>query len=264
MSLRLFENDDDERLPAGVLALHEHAAYAVYSSFAARYIDVDGLVDSLKKPFAGQFRFWRGFAGGGVLEFLNAEPITKRWDKAIGNPRLCYVESLRGLECANAAGKELAQHVTCAAPELPPPIALKMGLTERPPKEPTVVVSAEHLDNLAGERFCLVVPRKSSKRRKHLESVSEWFAEFGIDAEICPISDAVKSQVVGWYDEPMRPTLFLRMAGGIENAAWQLAVTSYVAAHWWTQWHGLEAMHFLCEIEKKPSFRPHWLNPRYR
>jgi hypothetical protein len=267
MHLRLHRHDTESTDgPKDGLRLHDGCIYVTYPSFVVDFLDADRLVSNLRKSLAGYYRYWRGGAGGGVLELSHEGPQHKRWDPATHNinNRLCYVQRINGLECGNKLGEELAGSVVYGIPDFPPPIAVKFGVAKSSPKIPAVVVTAEHLDGLSSERFCLAVPKRTSKICKGVESVPEWFAAFGVGAQACPVSAVVKEKTSEWFDPPSRNLLCFRLNGGVENAAWQLAVTSYVATHWWTKWHGLEAMHFLAEIEGKPAFRSHWLNPMYR
>ncbi|MEZ6072495.1 MAG: hypothetical protein R3C10_20090 [Pirellulales bacterium] len=263
--LRLHQpEDEDDSTSPGSLRLHGGCAFVVYPSYCASYFDTDGLVSALKKTRAGRFRFWEGFAGGGVLELIDAESDGERWRPATGNYRWCSVERIDGLNCGNRAGEDLASYVAYALPDFPPPIAVKMGLADRPPKKPTIGVSAEHIDGLSGERFCLVVPRQVSKVCKHQNSAIDWFGALGIKAKKCPLSGQLTSGIAGWYDRSLDKMLVYQLSGGEENAAWQLAATSYVATHWWTKWRGLESVHLLADIQGKPVFRPNWTNPMYR
>ena len=265
--LRLHRDGEEsaDRSPDG-LRLNDGCVYVTYPSFVVDFLDADRLVSNLRKTLAGCYRYWRGGESGGVLELSHEAPPHKRWLPAthnLNNP-LCSVVRIDGLVCGNKAGEELAGSVVYGIPDFPPPIAVKLGVAKSGPKKPKVAVTAEHLDGLSSERFCLAVPKRTTKICKGLENVAEWFAAFEVSVQASPVPDAVQEKISEWFDPPERKLFCFRLNGGVENAAWQLAVTAYVATHWWTRWHGLEAMHFLTEIEGKPEFRSHWTNPMYR
>jgi hypothetical protein len=49
-----------------------------------------------------------------------------------------------------------------------------------------------------------------------------------------------------------------KMRGGEDNAAWQLAITAYVAEHWDVHARGLDTLHFVAAIDGEPNFRQNW------
>jgi hypothetical protein len=266
MRLKLHRDDDESSdRSQDILRLHDGCNYVVYPSYVRDHLDADRLVANLRKSLAGCYRYWKGGASGGVLELSNSGPPHKRWEAATRNVNntLCYVERIRGLNCGNKVGEELAGSVAYGIPDFPPASAVKLG-APKPPKTPHVGVSAEHLEGLSSERFGLAVPKRTSKLYTGVEMVPEWFSAFGVAAAACPVPDVVQKKTSEWYDPPLRNLFCFRLNGGVENAAWQLAVTAYIATHWWTVWRGLEAMHFLAEIEGKPEFRSNWTNPKYR
>jgi hypothetical protein len=266
MHLRLHRDDDDLSGKSDCcLSLRDGCNYVVYPSYVKDHLDVDRLVSNLRNSLAGCFRYWKGRAGGGVLELNQGGSWYKRWDPATYNinNKLCNVERINGLHSGNGSGEDLASSVVYGIPDFPPPSAVKLGYP-KPPRTPKVAVTAEHFDGLLSDRLCLAVPKRTSKLCKYVESTFDWFGDFGVAAEACPVPDNLLKKISHWYDPPSRDLLCFRLNGGVKNSAWQLAVTAYVANHWWTNWHGLEAMHFLAEIEGKPEFRSHWTNTIYR
>jgi len=97
-----------------------------------------------------------------------------------------------------------------------------------------------------------------------MERLPEWFGAFGVtvDASSTDVPPALREAMRDWFDAPSRPMFALPMSGGEDDAAWQLAVTYYVAEHWDVQASGLDTVHFVAKIEGRPNLRKFWTSNR--
>ena len=227
----------------------------------------------LNQLIAGSIQFWRGFAGGGILGFPT-EISLQAAGRLVLKSDLDGVETrrMRGTFLGNIrpidrtgfdAGESLIKYVQCVEPRQIPPIAVKYGLAPKVP-EPRVGVTIEHLVEAGEDRWLLVVPKADRKRPlKHQGHVSEWFS--GFDVKVGPakqVPKEMRAAMSDWFDDALRPMQIHQISGGVDDAAWQLAVVNYVADHWSIQERGLNSVHLIARIEREPGFRRYWTSNR--
>ena len=106
----------------------------------------------------------------------------------------------------------------------------------------------------------LVVPRPRRKTVKRVDELPDWFAAFGVRVEAFPprLWAALREHWESWFSDPARTLLAFRVSGGEDDAAWQTAVTYYIAEYWDTQVRGLDSVHFVADIDGRPCFRRNW------
>lgn len=238
-------------------------SYFVFPPYGREFRDMDPWVDHWHETFRGAHRFWRGFAGGGILGFPLSMPLAEASARAWTNVHPAW-DHPYGMVLGNASGRMLAFRVLRAIPDRPPACAVKAGLAEFVP-EMTVAVTVEHLDALAERRFLLVVPRARRRSLEAMDRLPDWFHAFGISVAP-PCSETLptlRQEMRDWFDDPGRLMHALPMTGGEEDAAWQLAAVCYVAQHWETKARGLNSVHLLANVEGGPNFRKNWTSNKY-
>jgi hypothetical protein len=268
--LRLFRGDDEERADAAADASQAREplcdqmprfgdqTYYVFPSYGTEFQEMTKWEESWQRSVPGRHRFWAGFSGGGVLalprlfksekdaRFLPSAPI---WYS--GDPP-------HGMVLGNDAGMELARRVLRLNPERPPALAVRFGAPRVP--NPTVDATAEHATCLSRERFLLIVPKEGRKSLKLLERLPEWLGAFGVKSLSEPASPPplLRDEIHDWFGNPSRTMFAVPIEEGVENVAWQLAVTYYIAEYWGTHAKGLNGIHFVANIEGQPNFRKNW------
>lgn len=256
----IYPDDDSEPEPEGTLGLRLHGAdyYYVFPSYGAEFRDMSAWRSNFLTAFRGTHRFWPGFSGGGVLAAPLDMPPRKRNSLALATAR-CHHKPIYGLVLGNEAARKLADCLSCAIPERAPAFAVRMGLAERVP-DPTVAATAEHIDGLGGARYLLVVPKANRRAVKMMDRLPEWFASFGVSlgADVAELPEETREGMRDWFGDPDRPMFAFPMSGGEPNAAWQLAVTYYIAEYWDIHARGLDTLHVVAEIDGRPSFRRNW------
>jgi hypothetical protein len=241
-----------------VLKLCDGNCYYVFPTYWPEFRNMMPWLADWERAFAGSHRFWHGFDGGGVLSVPQSIPGQQRHRLVLGT-RGWGLKPVYGMVLGNEGGRRLANCLSCVEGDRPLAFAVKTGLAERVP-DPTVKTTAEHVESLVDKRLVLVVPKANRKNIKLLESLPKWFATFGIEAEPspCELPLALHSEMVTWFSDPARVMFAFRIFGGEENAAWQTAVTYYIAEYWDTTVRGLDSLHFLARIDEKPCFRRNW------
>lgn len=228
----------------------------------------DGIADLVP----GVICSWTGFCGGGILAVPNDVPLQTLYqflcqtdvDTSLRFVYGTYLENYQPLEPTGLnAGNELKDHVVCVEPAHVPESAVRYGLAAKVPK-PTVKVTIEHLAESDNNRWLLVVPTAARKRPlKYSSQLQKWFATFGMTVEeSMPVSAAWRIAMSEWFGDAQRPMSVHRIRGGPDDAAWQLAVTNYVADHWSIQERGLDSVHVLACIERAPGLRRYWTSNR--
>jgi hypothetical protein len=142
----------------------------------------------------------------------------------------------------NESGTSLAESVFRVTPDVPPTLAVSLRLAQRVP-EPTVKITAEHSDTIGDARYLLVVPRKNRRSLQMIDQVPAWFETFGVDVLETEFPETLTDEISCWFDDPKRHMYAFKMRGGEDNAAWQLAITAYVAEHWDVHARGLDTLH---------------------
>ncbi|MFO1022009.1 MAG: hypothetical protein U0903_15150 [Planctomycetales bacterium] len=119
-----------------------------------------------------------------------------------------------------------------------------------------VAVTPEHSATLGDSHHLLIVPRPGTTSIKKLESLTRWLDKFGLYVLEGPADPSnLREEMQDWFSDPGRKLFTVHITGGLENAAWQVAMISYVArALWGRQAKELEAVHFLANIQGQPNF----------
>ena len=162
-----------------------------------------------------------------------------------------------GCVLGNESGTSLAESVFRVTPDSPPTLAVTLGLAQRVP-DPTVKITAEHAHTIGDARYLLVVPRKNRRSLKLIDQIPTWFETFGVDVLETEIPETLTGEISCWFDDPRRPMYAFEMRGGEDNAAWQMAITAYVAEHWDVHALGLDTLHVVAAIDGEPNFRQNW------
>lgn len=232
--------------------------YFVFPSYGKEFEDMSSWVSHWRNELRWEQRFWPGFCGGGVLAMPLRIPARQRVSIALKSGT-CHHKPVHGLVLGNASGQELGKCVSCAIPDRPPMMAVKMGLAEAVPN-PSVGATVEHAASAGAERFLLVVPKMNQRSVKLIDQVPAWLSAFGVNVADPPFAPPVglREEMRDWFSDPQRTLLTFRLIGGEPNAAWQLAVIYYVAEYWATQTRGLQSLHFVSSIEGEPNFRKYW------
>ncbi|WP_205679170.1 hypothetical protein, partial [Aquisphaera insulae] len=102
--------------------------------------------------------------------------------------------------------------------------------------------------------------KANRKSIKLVEQLPEWFNAFGVSVASAQnsIPSIIQSAMHDWFDDPTRLMVAFRLSSDPDIAAWQLAVTHYVAEYWDVHARGLDTVHFVAEIEGCPNFRKYW------
>lgn len=250
------------------MLLHSTDYYCVFPPYGVEFRDMSAWLSCWNQSFRGEHRFWHGFSGGGLLavplDTPGEDPHSRLWGRD-GSPCRPFARQYPyGTVLGNAAGEVLTRCVQRAIPDSPHALAVRMGEAEHVPLM-TVAVTAEHAGSLGDDRRLLIVPKATRRRPlKLMERLPEWFAAFGvsIDADATQVPEPLRAEIQDWFGDPVRPMFALPMSGGEPNAAWQLAVTCYVAQYWETQARGLDSIHFVASIDGGPNFRKNWTSNR--
>jgi hypothetical protein len=270
LTLRVFRGDDFERDRSpkanGQVGSGEAAAlarfgtdfYYIIPSYGEEFQDIRRWERTVRSKRHGVYQLWPGFAGGGIVA-VEARFGTGKWrGMPVFDVFQCGQKQVYGTVLGNPAASELAYYVACLVPERPPAIAVRFGVPRVP--NPRVAATVEHANCLQRERFLLVVPREGRKSVKLIAQLPDWLASFGVktlgaaDEPRGPLRDEMRD----WFGNPGRPMLAIQIEGGVDNAAWQLAVIYYVAEYWDTHARGLNSVHFVANIEGQPNFRKNW------
>ena len=240
------------------LPLSKSEYYYIFPAYGSEFQDMMPWLKLWYSELGRDLRFWHGFSGGGILGVPKSLPISEHKRNNIVAPR-SSLKYVYGCVLGNPAGRLLADSLCCAVPERPPPLAVKYGAAKRVPS-PRVKATAEHANSIEHGRYLLIVPRENRKKLRMLEQVSDWFETFGVrtsDAPV-PIPSGLRDEMTTWFGNPGRPILALELQEGEDNAAWQLAVTYYIAEFWDVNAPGLDSVHFVAAIEGEPNFRKNW------
>lgn len=232
--------------------------YYVFPSYGREFQNMRPRLTELYSALGRDIRFWSGFSGGGVLGVPASHPISGHTQHNIVAP-CSSLMTVYGCVLGNAAGESLAESVLRATPDRPPPLAVKLGLAQRVP-DPTVKVTAEHASAIGPNRYLVVVPRMNRRRLAMIDRLSDWFDTFGVRISSVPVEtpSSLAEQMSDWFDHPRRQMFVFAMQDGEDNAAWQLAVTYYIAEFWDTNARGLDSLHFVAAIDGEPCFRRNW------
>ncbi|TWU07571.1 hypothetical protein [Stieleria varia] len=238
------------------MKLFDEFAYIVFPAYGGAFQDMEPRIAEWDQVFEGNYHFLYGFHGGGILSVPLSIPEQTRYRLATSD---CNPKGVYGMVLGNASGERLTGLLSCAQEDRPPAFAVKTGLADRVPN-PTVKVTPEHFESLGDGRMLLVVPKSTKRMLAQIELLPQWFAEFGVtlSSDSVDTRERLKGVAVNWFADPHRPMFSFAMSGGVANAAWQTAVTYYIAEYWDTRVRGLDSMHILTNIDGKPSFRRNW------
>src|SRR5262249_36548509 len=90
-------------------------SYCILPPYGAEVRDLAGWDTHWHEGYAGKYRFWAGFAGGGILAAPRAVPERGRYRIATADV-VCPLNTPYGLVLGNDSGQELARCVLCAIP----------------------------------------------------------------------------------------------------------------------------------------------------
>lgn len=230
----------------------------VFPPYGVEYADLTPWKQRWESLLPGRFEFWQGFTQGGVLSI----PHFAKGARGAANAYNCAPP---GLGCTficsgltDEAGEELREYVHVIAPRQYSAIELAMGFPRNP--RVSVKVTPEHAESAGDERYVLVVAKESRRSIKFLDRLPEWYAPFGV--RVCtepgPPPPHLLEEMQNWFGNPNRNLIAVRIEGGVNTAAWQTAVLSYIGSFWNLNERGLDTLHFITRIEGQPNYRKNW------
>jgi hypothetical protein len=237
-----------------LLANRDHT-YLVLPAYASSYCKA---VDAANLRLGSPVRFWPGYAGGGIVSHLSELSHEQRI--RVTETFIHGMATLLpyGTALGNPSALALRMSVQIVQVYRTPDFAVRLGLGKKLP-EPSVKMTIEHVDSLGDGRLLLVVPKKRRKNIPMMHELPSWFLHFGISvAGPCELSPGIRLEMCDWFEDANRPMYAFEVSGGMDQAAWQFAVLTYIAEYWDVNAKGLDSLHMLANIESKPNFRRHW------
>lgn len=183
------------------LTLNGRFTYYVFPPYGQRFRNMSlwqRTWDDYLRDHPGHLRFWPGFSGGGVLGILSELTVKTHEQVALEcDGKSAWRSPLFGLSLGNQSGHALSDRVLCMNVEVPPPIAVRLGLATRV-REPRVIVTVEHIESIVGSRVLLVVPKQKRKTIRLTERLPEWFKTFGVTVGLQSMSilESLRPQMV--------------------------------------------------------------------
>jgi hypothetical protein len=203
-------------------------------------------------------KFWPGYGGGGIISHLSGLSHEQRI--RVTETFIHGVATLLpyGTALGNSSAMQLRMCVQVVQVYETPDLAVRLGLGEKLP-QPSVKMTIEHVECLRDRRILLVVPKKRRKSIGMMEELPTWFSHFGLIASgPFEVSPELRLEMRDWFEDSDRTMYAFDVSGGMEEAAWQFAVLTYIAEYWDVRTRGLDTVHLLADIESKPNFRRHW------
>lgn len=241
---------DQEMLPASL-----DRTYLVLPAYASSYCKA---VDAASLRLGSPVKFWPGYGGGGIVSHLSGLSHEQRI--RVTETFIHGMATLLpyGTALGNSSAMQLRMCVQVVQVYETPDLAVRLGLGEKLP-QPSVKMTIEHVECLRDRRVLLVVPKKRRKSIGMMEELPTWFSHFGVIASgPFDVSPELRLEMRDWFEDSDRTMYAFDVSGGMEEAAWQFAVLTYIAEYWDVHTRGLDTVHLLADIESKPNFRRHW------